>query len=229
MTPEDDMMWPTCHEHPAEKHWCPWIQQFLLASADSSAIENGMNYCVPIFPNDDLYVEVSIDSDLIMGMCAKLYLVGHTVPFDPNPGELIQIGLWNEGEGRFVISQTISQWTAANATENCHANAHGFSEEMQFQKQINDNPAARKIHDWCLAYYKMCFVCRTKAITPAPGVPASAGTHAGGGSGQSIQFDAASFGLGTGNFTPARNQGNASDGQAARTRNLLQQRNPRYK
>lgn len=161
MTPDDDVMWPFCriHNDPATQHWCSWTRDSFVNGDDVESIEQGMNYCVPIVPVRYLYAEVVIDSKLISGVCAKLFLVTES-PFNlsvSSDDDMIPLGLWTKGDGRLTIASVINDWVQGVVPEKCTATSHSFAQEMSIQKLTE--PTDIKANNWCLAYYNMCLPC----------------------------------------------------------------------
>lgn len=194
--PVDDVTWPRCplpqpDQGPADvgecprggqRDWCEHTRDFLIKGLDSVEIEFGQRYCVPIVPIHDFYAEVSIDSEVIGGVCAKLALVFGTDPFSLNE-DLIHLGMWTQGEGRLVIASIIGDWITANSFNECKASSHSFQQEMALQSQQNavlKNGEWAKANRWCLAYYKMCLPCYDTNKAKASSF---------------VDFDASSFGL----------------------------------
>jgi hypothetical protein len=219
VTPEDDPTWPRCIEH-SEKHWCNSLRGFLIESGDCGGVEPGLRYCVPVAPELDIYAEVSIDSEsMANGTVAMMWLVQpNGTPSDPfgltQNETLHSLGMWTRGEGRLVMASAVKDWVAANTVPKCDQTSHGFEQEITLQKLMRDaDNKFIRANEWCLAFYEMCYVCF--GATGGAASPTVFGPD---------NFTADQFGLGSDNFTPAREQSTRSQGQQNRTRDLLQQR-----
>jgi len=223
--PDQDPTWPQCTVQACGNKreldpfvpspgWCNHIQQTLYDGKDGEKLDFGMRICVPIQPHLGFYAEVSIDSESISGIMAKLALVRESVvkdPFGMDNEELISLGMWTAGEGRFIIALAIGNWIEGQpAIDKCIWHAHSFQQEMKLQHADAQHPMFQKANNWCLAYYGMCYPCyeadqqkQSAAIVP--------------------DFTGGAFGMGE--VDPPR--GRASAGvtpRQGRTQQLLQQR-----
>jgi hypothetical protein len=216
VTPDDDGLWPACDDHGGGglgvKHWCEWTLGFMRENKDAAAIQPGLRYCVPVLPAYDIYAEVSIDARLIANMSAELNLV-KTDPFDQTNEELIQMGLWTIGEGRFIIASTLLSW-AENAPAQCSSVGHALEEEMQV-KALRSTEMGVKMNGWFLAYHKSCKPCYDKMVSKAERAKAIGNT---GGS----TWSATSFGVDPKDFRTSGATSSAStSGQGGLSINMV--------
>lgn len=175
MNPSDDILWPKCGLH-KESHMCDETREVMINFKDH--MEPGLRHSVPIEPSLNIYAEVSINpTSVIKDLSYKIFLVrnGDLPNSDP---EMIDLGLWNFGEGRLVVSSVIQGWVKSVVPDRCTSHYHSFKQEMELQ---NLPPSLEKANDWCLAYHDRCYPCHRQSFTRVP--PDAA-------------FNAASFGLG---------------------------------
>ena len=195
MLPIDDPSWPYCGEKSCDnssagiKGWCSHIRDSFVANEDAGDFQPGMNYCVPIVPEYNLYAQVNLGTDIVCEVprMVDLSLVlpepeSVFVPLDPP--DLISLGLHVEGEGRIEIAYNVLSWMEAYADPKCTDPKHSYPQEMHFQQITRNNqPMDLKANAWCMAYYKKCWPCRIAELNPAqPATP-------------SVQMNAAAFGL----------------------------------
>jgi len=203
VNPPDDAKWPICAMH-GDRHWCDNIREHILAHKDGVDIEPGLRYCVPVAPAFELYAEVSISDQMIADLAAPMSLVLPEVngdPFGMNEN-LVELGMWSRGEGRMVMNAAVLDWME-NRPHQCEASSHNFSEEMKLQQFIGPGGHSPNTiaNNWCLAYYKMCYICYTIPKDAPP------------------EWTAANFGL-----TGFSGQQQPATGRQNRTRQALQQR-----
>lgn len=92
------------HEgHDPGHMWCSRIQKAINEAVDGELIQPGDNLVIPIFPSQDIWVQVLIDEDTI-GKSALM-----DMRYTPDLGRevIVQLGFWNPGEGRKSIRSVI--------------------------------------------------------------------------------------------------------------------------
>lgn len=160
MIPEDDASWPRCIEH-IKQHWCDTTRTILLEGGDANSIQPGTRICVPITPTEDLYAEVSIDSKDTSGLY-KMAIVKPVEQFSiaMDDEELIDVGFWMPGDGRFTISATIQQHAESEQPERCTYTKHGLEAERELKRMEQDavDPLMRA-NRWTLFCYNKCLPC----------------------------------------------------------------------
>lgn len=167
--PHEDPTWPTCAPH-HEKHWCSTSREILVEGKDGQSLESGTRALVPVVPQNDIYAQVALDSEVISGIMVKLYLVKTKIIFDIEE-ELIPLGLHTLGEGRLIIAQTIAAWMEGFEPEKCTYHAHSFPQEQSLKAFLRDNEEVSiKSNRACLTLYDKCFPCylseKAKQVTP---------------------------------------------------------------
>jgi hypothetical protein len=176
--PVDDPTWPECQEHKqvgciGPTHWCEWTRDYLLEGKDADRISTGLRYAVPIVPVYGQYAQVAIDTELIGGVGAQMFLVkSNTYNFQET---MIPLGLWTKGEGRLVMAKVIADWQLINTPDHCSKAAHGYMEEMQLQRCLNEpkTSSAVKAYRWHLAYHDCCTYCWERSQSTANAVTAA--------------------------------------------------------
>jgi hypothetical protein len=195
MMPIDDPSWPTCAIKGCANYgalsdgWCVHVRDMFLTGKDAPDFKPGMNYCVPIVAELRLYAEVNLGIEEIATdpLMLELSLVKPDKDSFGLLDEMISLGLYVHGEGRFEIASAILAWTDANTLKECKFHKHSYQQEMQVQKIARENDTnGTKAMSWCLAYYEMCLPCRVTELYP----PGASGTSA-----STPAFDAKSFGL----------------------------------
>lgn len=161
MTPEDDAGWPGCPFHGNTVNWCEERRLHFLNGLDIVSV--GTRICVPVVPDWNQWAEVSIDTAQIAPGIAYACLV-KSAPFSDNE-ELIQVGMWTEGEGRASLSGVILDWVKANSTHDmeCPSTSHNFQEEVSNTKyKAKDSHKYQMTNAWSILMYDMCISCRMK-------------------------------------------------------------------
>lgn len=168
MTPVEDASWPPCPDH-GERHWCSYTAHYLAENKDADIIVPGLRYCVPMFPDYNLYAQVAIDPAEIAPGIAYLSLV-ISKPFAPDDEDLIEMGLWTQGEGRLVMYRTIESMIEFGHDDKvCNYLKHSFPQEMQLQEEIkrDENGVAKRANTFALYYHGRCIVCHRNEDTVA--------------------------------------------------------------
>lgn len=81
---------------PPETTWCEHIREMIDRGDDAEMYHLGLKLSVPIFPTNDIWVMVVIDSTPVVARSALM-----SMEYTPDIGntKVIQLGLWNPGEG----------------------------------------------------------------------------------------------------------------------------------
>jgi hypothetical protein len=204
--PEDDPTFPKCDApNHADSIWCDHVRTLLTEGGDAHTITLGMRFCVPLVPTYALWAAVAIDTDTIGPnlQMAYMFLVKPD-PFGLDE-ELINIGLWSQGEGRASMSAVIADWLAGTIPLNqpCKNSLHGPREENQLERMKNERGNQFKTGQrWCLAMMDMCWACAERLASPSSDVTFPANTG--------------NFGVNTVEVTPPRDDRQNSVFEAVR-------------
>lgn len=165
MTPEEDPSWFECTEH-GKRHWCPNTGTHYAMGGDVGRLQPGMRYCVPVFPADHIFAEVSIGDEAVVPEHAwPLALVGREVLSFSDDEALIDLGLWTPYEGRRSISILLMDMCLSLSNLECKSSRHGFSQERALQT------FSQSAITWSLLWAGMCPACHS-GIRPSGNVSA---------------------------------------------------------
>lgn len=163
MMPNEDPTWPICAPEPCGDFradmWCQHVRVYLHEKRDASAIQPGNRYCVPVVPMHGQYAEVGVDIAEMAPGIAGLYLV-KAEPFSQEES-LIDLGLWNEGEGRLSIAQVVDDWILSQGEQTCKQSTHSYAQELAIS-QLQHSKSLKKANQWELIISGMCIPCHEK-------------------------------------------------------------------
>lgn len=164
MMPNEDPTWPICSPEPCGDFradmWCQHVRTYLHNRKDTSAIQPGNRYCVPVVPMHGQYAEVGIDVAEMAPGIAGLYLVKGE-PFSQEE-TIIDLGLWNEGEGRLSMAQVVDDWITSQDEKVCAQSTHSYAEELAVAKYTKGSKTLKKANQWELIISGMCIPCHEK-------------------------------------------------------------------
>lgn len=85
---------------PTQTTWCQHIKEIIDNGADAEMYHLGLKLSVPIFPSNDIWVLITIDSEPVVARSALM-----TMEYTPDIGltKKIPLGLWNPGEGAWSM------------------------------------------------------------------------------------------------------------------------------
>lgn len=172
MFPIDDASWPNCDQlckEGQDSGWCQHIRNFLIANGDYADLTPGEHYCVPVFPDNMMFAQVSLDMEILNKepMMCRLWLVRSDPAdvFGISDVEMIPLGIHTAGEGRRYITSILHDWLQGQQKEVCHWTSHGLNEENKVQQWHMDDPSSLYwANQWCTRYKGKCLPCFYKEI-----------------------------------------------------------------
>lgn len=119
---------------------------------------------VPISPTNKLWAEVEVFRSAMIPSAMAMLLMGSGT----KAGVVADLGYLNRGDGRNVIRSIIVDWFQGKVEGSlvCQAGAHGFSQEMQWQKNVK-SPHMNLFENWSIYFNEQCLSCFQRNMTNA--------------------------------------------------------------
>lgn len=154
----------SCLSH-KDAYWCDDIKEVIESGNDASWIFPGSEVLVPLAPTISTFVLVEITNEPTVGSAFKMR-INHTPDFGKQ--FYVDLGLWNEGEGRISIRSVIIDILRAEfpredltsrepITAKCPSKMHAPRHMLEIQR--NTNLSWKLACLWYMFAEKACLPC----------------------------------------------------------------------
>lgn len=149
-----------------EVRWCEHIQELTESGSDAIMYGLGTKLSVPVFPSNDMFALVKIDTEPVVAQSALMKM-----EHQPDIGNLktIELGIWNPGEGMRSIRTVIVDYIKSkldpheNMTEGpfktrCPNGAHSVRSSRIMDENCN-KPGWKWACLWNIVMERACTPC----------------------------------------------------------------------
>ena len=151
---------------PFQTTWCEHIKSIIDNGDDAEMYHLGLKLSVPIFPSNDIWVLVIIDSEPVVARSALM-----TMEYTPDIGSTrkIPLGLWNPGEGAMSMRTCVVDYiksrlapdenlTSGPFKTRCPNNSHPLS-ASRIMADYQDDPGWKWQCLWNMVMEGACSPC----------------------------------------------------------------------